>query len=72
MNNYIPIGYEKHEIFKGLIIPRGNETFCQCVDCVGLNCAQNCIFGNLKILNLYLKLKERKEKLKNIQQNVEK
>lgn len=66
MNNYIPTGYENHKIFKGLIIPRGNGTFCQGFDCTGLNCDQNCIFGNEKMLELYLKLKQRKEKLKKL------
>ncbi len=70
MSNYIPLGYENNERFKGLIIPLGNEIFCQSYDCEGLNCDQNCIFGNEKILKLYLKLKQRKEKLKKIQQNI--
>ena len=72
MNNYIPVGYENNKIFKGLIIPKGNETSCQEVYCVGLDCDKNCIFGNKKMLELYFKLKQRKEKLKNIQQNIEK
>jgi hypothetical protein len=70
LNNYIPVGYENHEIFKGLIIPRGNETFCQSFNCQGLNCDQNCIFGNKKMLELYFKLKQRKEKLKKLNESI--
>ncbi len=70
MNDYIPLGYENHEKFKGLIVPIGNDTFCQSYGCQGLDCYHNCIFGNEKMLKLYLKSKERKEKLKKIQQNI--
>jgi hypothetical protein len=79
MSDYIPLGYENNERFKGLIIPESygvSHNHFSCIDysCAGLNCSRDCVFGNNEISEQYFlfkeKLKERKEKLKKIQQNI--
>lgn len=52
--------------FRGLAIPEGNVHVCQAYECSGLKCDSECLFGNKEVLKQYLTIKERKEKLKNI------
>ena len=52
--------------YKGLFIPEGNETVCQAYSFEGLICGGDCLFGNEDMLKTYLKLKERKLKLKKL------